>query len=77
VFDVVASAGGRVERAELERTFNMGVGMVAVLPAASVDTALATLREREVPAWVLGEVAERPAGTPAVTLENDYGNGGA
>jgi len=47
---------GRVERAEMERTFNMGVGMVAVVERAEVDRALAVLTARHVPAWVLGEV---------------------
>jgi phosphoribosylformylglycinamidine cyclo-ligase len=40
----------------MEKTFNMGVGMVAVLPADDVDRALAVLTARHVPAWVLGEV---------------------
>ena len=40
----------------MEQTFNMGVGMVAVLPADDVDRALAVLTARHVPAWVLGEV---------------------
>jgi phosphoribosylformylglycinamidine cyclo-ligase len=47
---------GRVERAEMEHTFNMGVGMVAVVDPAEVDRALAVLTARHVPAWVLGEV---------------------
>jgi len=47
---------GRVERAEMERTFNMGVGMVAIIDPADVDRALAVLTARHVPAWVLGEV---------------------
>ena len=47
---------GRVERAEMERTFNMGVGMVAVVHPDEVDRALAVLTARHVPAWVLGEV---------------------
>jgi phosphoribosylformylglycinamidine cyclo-ligase len=47
---------GRVERAEMERTFNMGVGMVAVVDPAEVDRALAVLTARHVPAWILGEV---------------------
>lgn len=58
VFNLIASRG-RVDRAEMERTFNMGVGMVAVLPADDVDRALAVLTARHVDAWVLGEV--RPA----------------
>ena len=55
VFGLV-QARGRVEQPEMERTFNMGVGMVAVLPPADVDRALALLTARHVPAWVLGEV---------------------
>ncbi|HEX3647730.1 MAG TPA: AIR synthase-related protein, partial [Pseudonocardiaceae bacterium] len=48
---------GRIERAEMEQTFNMGVGMVALLSAEDSDRALAMLTARHVPAWVLGEVA--------------------
>jgi phosphoribosylformylglycinamidine cyclo-ligase len=55
VFNLIA-ARGRVPRAEMEKTFNMGVGMVAVLPADDVDRALAVLTARHVEAWVLGEV---------------------
>ena len=55
VFGVVAGRG-RVEEAEMERTFNMGVGMVAVLPPEDVDRALALLTARHVPAWAVGEV---------------------
>jgi len=55
VFNLIASRG-RVERAEMEKTFNMGIGMVVVLPADDVDRALAVLTARHVPAWVLGEV---------------------
>jgi len=55
VFALIAGRG-RVERAEMEQTFNMGIGMVAVVPADDVDRALAVLMARHVPAWVLGEV---------------------
>ncbi|WP_425468449.1 phosphoribosylformylglycinamidine cyclo-ligase [Prauserella rugosa] len=55
VFAII-SQRGRVERAEMEKTFNMGVGMVAVVSPEDVDRALAVLTARHVPAWVLGEV---------------------
>jgi phosphoribosylformylglycinamidine cyclo-ligase len=55
VFSMIAQRG-RVERHEMERTFNMGVGMVAVLAPEDVDRALAVLTARHVPAWVLGEI---------------------
>jgi phosphoribosylformylglycinamidine cyclo-ligase len=70
VFALIASRG-RVERAEMEKTFNMGVGMVAVVPADDVDRALAVLTARHVPAWVLGEV-HRGEGPGAVALVGDH-----
>jgi phosphoribosylformylglycinamidine cyclo-ligase len=64
---------GKVERAELEKTFNMGVGMVAIVSAEDVDRALAILTARHVPAWVLGDVqpAEDPDG-PRAVLAGDH-----
>jgi phosphoribosylformylglycinamidine cyclo-ligase len=47
---------GPVEDAEMWRTFNCGVGMVAVLPPDAVDGALDVLDDRGVPGWVLGAV---------------------
>jgi len=55
IFGLIADRG-RVEPAEMERTFNQGVGMVAVLPPDDVAHALAVLEERNVPAWVAGDV---------------------
>ena len=64
VFDLV-QAKGRVQQSEMERTFNMGVGMVALVAPADVDRALALLTARHVPAWVAGEVVP---GDGTVTL---------
>lgn len=64
VFDLVAHRG-RVDAEEMERTFNLGVGMVALVGPGNVDRALALLRARHVPAWVAGEVR---AGTGAARL---------
>jgi phosphoribosylformylglycinamidine cyclo-ligase len=55
VFALIAQRG-RIERADMEQTFNMGVGMVAVISAEDSDRALAMLTARHIPAWVLGEV---------------------
>ena len=57
VFDVVARLGG-VPRNDLERTLNLGVGMVAVVDRRHADDAVDRLRGRGVPAWVLGEVSD-------------------
>jgi phosphoribosylformylglycinamidine cyclo-ligase len=56
VFGMLA-ARGQVDAAEMERVFNMGVGMLAVVDAADADRALSLLAARELPAWVIGEVA--------------------
>jgi phosphoribosylformylglycinamidine cyclo-ligase len=58
IIDVIARTGP-VERLELERTFNMGIGMLAVVAPDGVARTLALLAERGVPAWVVGEIAER------------------
>ncbi|HKS46237.1 MAG TPA: phosphoribosylformylglycinamidine cyclo-ligase [Amycolatopsis sp.] len=61
VFALIAHRG-KVEAAEMEKTFNLGVGMVAVVGAEDADRALAVLTARHVPAWMIGEV--RPATDP-------------
>jgi phosphoribosylformylglycinamidine cyclo-ligase len=55
VFGLLAERG-RVAPAEMERVFNMGVGMVAVVAADDAERALRLLAERAVPAWILGEI---------------------
>ena len=52
---------GQVPRADLERTLNMGVGFVAMLPADQVDAATRELEARGIPAWVIGEVTAAEA----------------
>jgi phosphoribosylformylglycinamidine cyclo-ligase len=61
IFDLIGREGA-VPRAELERTFNMGIGMVAVLPPASVDPAIELLRGLGVKSWTCGEVRGRREG---------------
>jgi phosphoribosylformylglycinamidine cyclo-ligase len=68
VFTLLADRG-RVGRDEMERVFNMGVGMVAVVAAAGADRALRVLAERGVPAWILGEVI---AGAGSVRLAGSH-----
>ncbi|MEV6981648.1 phosphoribosylformylglycinamidine cyclo-ligase [Sphaerisporangium sp. NPDC051017] len=55
IFEVIAGYG-RVPAAEMDRTFNLGVGMCAVVPAETADQSLKVLRERGQDAWVLGEI---------------------
>ncbi|MFG3295691.1 phosphoribosylformylglycinamidine cyclo-ligase [Streptomyces sp. NPDC048179] len=71
IFDLVGRTG-EVERLELEKTLNMGVGMIAIVPQESVDVALTTLADRGVEAWVAGEITERGAHTTGAELVGDY-----
>jgi len=47
---------GDVPRDEMFRTFNMGLGLVIALPAASAEAARAVLAGRGLPSWVVGTV---------------------
>jgi phosphoribosylformylglycinamidine cyclo-ligase len=57
IFDLVARRG-RIEQAEMEATFNMGIGMAAVIAPPDVERALAFLKGRGVDAWVAGEIVD-------------------
>jgi phosphoribosylformylglycinamidine cyclo-ligase len=55
IFQLIAERGA-VAPEEMERTFNLGVGMVAVVPEAAAQMAVDHLIGRGVPAWVCGEI---------------------
>jgi phosphoribosylformylglycinamidine cyclo-ligase len=55
VFGLVGRLGG-VPRDDLERTLNMGVGMLAVVPEDAALDAVRRLAARDVSAWVCGRV---------------------
>jgi phosphoribosylformylglycinamidine cyclo-ligase len=75
VFDVIAQVGA-VDRASMERTFNVGIGMLAVVAAADADSAVRLLAGRGVPAWVCGTVRTREAGETGDAAAKG-GDGGA
>jgi phosphoribosylformylglycinamidine cyclo-ligase len=47
---------GPVADEELARATNLGVGMVAILPADEAGSAASFLADRDIPSWVMGEV---------------------
>jgi phosphoribosylformylglycinamidine cyclo-ligase len=47
---------GDVTPDEMDRVFNMGVGMIAIVPPAEVDALLAGVRAAGETAWLLGQV---------------------
>jgi phosphoribosylformylglycinamidine cyclo-ligase len=66
IFDVIAS-GGPVAQDEMRRTFNLGVGMVAVVAPAVADAAVEAARGAGEKAWRLGVVVD--AGEERVRFE--------
>ena len=65
IFDLIASWGNIPER-DMFNTYNMGVGMSVVVPAAEADTALSVLKDNGIDAYVIGEIIE---GEEKVILE--------
>ncbi|MES2123925.1 MAG: AIR synthase-related protein [Gemmatimonadota bacterium] len=55
LFRVIAD-GGEVSLAEMRDVFNLGVGMVAVLPPDAVQAARAAATSAGVATWVCGEI---------------------
>ena len=48
--------GGGVDRFEMDRVFNMGIGMVAVVRPALADQVAAAIRGSGLDVWILGQV---------------------
>jgi len=49
---------GDIPQPEMDKTFNLGVGMVAIVAPEAADAAVRLLTSRRVPAWILGEITE-------------------
>jgi len=65
VFDWLA-ATGKIATAEMYRTFNCGIGMIAVVAPADIDTALAALKVAGETASIIGGVGR---GSRGVVIE--------
>ena len=76
---------GNIAQLEAEKTFNMGIGMLAFVPAGVAQSAITLLAQRGLNAWECGIVRERHGSEQgdasakgglggAVTLVNDYKN---
>jgi phosphoribosylformylglycinamidine cyclo-ligase len=72
IFKLVSELG-RVPLPDLERTLNLGVGMVAVVSAEAADAAVARLNERGLPSWIMGSVSA--ASDAVVKAGPDYVQG--
>ncbi len=61
VFDLIAKTGNIPER-DMFNTFNMGVGMCAVVDKNDADKAVAAIKAAGEEAYVLGELVESDEG---------------
>jgi len=64
IFKLVSELGN-VPLPDLERTLNLGVGMVAIVSAEAADAAVSRLTERGQPAWVMGTITADDDGLPS------------
>jgi phosphoribosylformylglycinamidine cyclo-ligase len=68
IFGLVQQVGG-LAQSDLEEALNIGVGMVALVPGDAAEAALAVLAERQIDAWVAGEVAPAESDSGPGTVE--------
>ena len=61
---------GQVPQKDVERTWNAGIGMVAIVDSSAGDLALKSLATRGMQAWVAG-VVQKSTGVKA-SLEGSY-----
>ncbi len=59
---------GDIDREEMYRTFNCGVGMILVVPADHVNQTLDLCQQQGEQAWHLGDVIEHSQKTPSVVF---------
>ena len=71
IFGLIKRLGG-VAQPELERTLNMGIGMVAIVASADADRALGLLSERGLAAWVAGSAQDTAGGPGRTTMVGQY-----
>ncbi|AIG64645.1 phosphoribosylaminoimidazole synthetase [Corynebacterium atypicum] len=71
IFRTIQSLG-QVSQEEMEKTFNMGIGMVAVVAPGDRDRALAILAARHVLAMEIGTVGEAEDGSAPVVLSGTH-----
>ncbi len=57
IFRLIAEKGGISER-DMFNTYNMGVGMSVVVPAAETEKAIRILKDQGVDAYLIGEIVE-------------------
>jgi phosphoribosylformylglycinamidine cyclo-ligase len=55
----ILQKGGDVTTEEMDRVFNMGIGMIAVVEEHQTTSVISSARQKGVDAWVIGEISGR------------------
>jgi len=66
LFSVLQQAG-KIEKEEMYRVFNMGVGLVVVGPSEESNRILGTIQKQGMTGWVIGEIRERSSSEPKLS----------
>jgi phosphoribosylformylglycinamidine cyclo-ligase len=67
LFELIAQVG-KVPREEMFATFNMGLGLIAIVPATEVSAALAAISSVGLAGWEVGRI-ERGDGEPQAMIQ--------
>lgn len=65
IFQIIQQAGN-IEQQEMLRVFNMGIGLVLIVPPAETNTILSMAKELSDSGYIIGEIRKRPEGRPSV-----------
>jgi phosphoribosylformylglycinamidine cyclo-ligase len=60
IFDMIASLG-KVRQPEMLRTFNMGLGMLLIVPKKNVENVTRTLKQKKEKFWTVGRIVRGKA----------------
>ena len=67
------AAMGRVPQADMERTWNCGIGMVAIVDPSVADLAMKSLSARGMKAWIAGDIqSSQNSGVHSAYLDGSY-----
>ncbi|HIA74599.1 MAG TPA: phosphoribosylformylglycinamidine cyclo-ligase [Gemmatimonadetes bacterium] len=55
----ILQKGGDITTEEMDRVFNMGIGMIAVVEEHQTTSVISSARQKGVDAWVIGEISGR------------------
>ena len=63
---------GEITQNDMERAWNCGIGMAAIVDSDSADLAIRSLSARGMKAWICGEVVNAPNSTLKSELKGNY-----